>query len=196
MPNARPTARGGRREAIVSAAAKLFAAQGYPATGIDEIGAGAGITGPGVYRHFENKNDVLAEVVGRAVDGAVTGMTGVVDSGVEGWAVVEGLVDNMLGRVLDDRDAWAVVVREQRHLDRASQRSLGRAHRSHLEAWVQALAAVRPDLSDEQVRVVVAGVLGVVTPFALRPGAPPGRDRTAALLREAALAIMRHSVPR
>jgi AcrR family transcriptional regulator len=196
MAEARPTPRSGRREAIVSSAAKLFATQGYPATGIDEIGAGAGITGPGVYRHFDNKNDVLAEVVGRAVDGVVSGVAGVVEAGTTDWDVLEGLVDNMVETVLDDREAWAVVVREQRHLDRGAQRALGRAHRLHLAAWVQALASARPDLDDEQVRVVVAGVIGVVTPFALRAGAPPGRERTAAILRETALAIMRHAATR
>ncbi len=188
--------RGGRREAIVSSAARLFATRGYPATGIDEIGAGAGITGPGVYRHFGNKNDVLAEVVGRAVDGVVAGVDEVVERGTTDWEVLEGLVDNMLTTVLDDREAWAVVVREQRHLDPTSQRALGRAHRRHVEAWVQALAAVRPDLTEAEVRVVVAGVLGVVTPFALRAGAAPGRERMAGILRDAALAIMRHAAPR
>lgn len=196
MPTTRAPSRGGRREAIVSAAAKLFAAQGYPASGIDDIGAGAGITGPGVYRHFGNKNDVLAEVVGRAVDAVVAGVPDVVAAGSDEWEVLEGLVDNMLHAVLDDREAWAVVVREQRHLDPASQRALGRAHRLHLDAWATALSSARPDLTDEEVRVVVAGVLGVVTPFALRAGAPPGRERMAAILRDAALAIMRHAVPR
>jgi hypothetical protein len=138
---------------------------------------------------------VLAEVVGRAVDGLVAGVAGVVDAGETDWDVLEGLVDNMLRTVLDDREAWAVVVREQRHLDRSSQRSLGRAHRLHLEAWERALAAARPDLDEEEVRVVVAGVIGVVTPFALRAGAPPGRERTAAMLRETALAILRHAAP-
>ena len=190
-----PLPRGGRREAIVAAAARLFAERGYPATGIDEIGAASGITGPGVYRHFGGKNDVLAEVVRRAVDEVVDEVPNVLERGGDGWAVLEGLVDNMLERVLDDRESWAVVVREQRHLDPASQRELGRAHRRHVDAWVQALAAVRPDLTEGEVRVLVQGVIGVVTPFALRPGAAPGRERMAALLRESAMATLRHAAP-
>ena len=187
--------RGGRREAIVAAAARLFAERGYPATGIDEIGAAAGLSGPGVYRHFDHKNDVLAEVVQRTVDGVVDGIPAVVERGPDGWSVLEGLVDNMLDQVLDDREGWAVVVREQRHLDKPSQRALARAHRRHLDAWARAVAAVRPDLTAEQVRVVVQGVFGVVTPFALRPGSPAGRERMAATLRATAMAILRHAAP-
>src|SRR3990172_3114367 len=42
----------GRREAILDAATHLFSARGYADTGIDDIGAAVGITGPAVYRHF------------------------------------------------------------------------------------------------------------------------------------------------
>ncbi len=179
----------------MEAAATLFAQRGYPATGIDEIGAAAGITGPGVYRHFGNKNDVLGEVVRRAVDHVVEGVGDAVAGGESDWAVLEGLVHNMVTAVLDDRPAWAVVVREQRHLDPAAQRALARAHRLHLEEWMHALSGARPDLTDAEVRVIVHGVLGVLAPFALRDADGPGRDRTAELLEAAALAIMRHAAP-
>ncbi len=111
---------GRRREVILESAARLFSQRGYPATGIDDIGAAAGITGPGVYRHFDNKNDVLGEVVRRAVDRVVDGVAAVVAEGDTDWDVLEGLVRNMVTHVLDDRTAWAVVVREQRHLDAVS----------------------------------------------------------------------------
>jgi AcrR family transcriptional regulator len=106
---------GGRKDAIVSSAAQLFSRHGYPATGIDEIGEAAGITGPGVYRHFDNKNGVLNEVVRRAVEKVVAGVADVVQPGKGDWEVLEGLVANMITSVLDDRAGWAVVVREQRH---------------------------------------------------------------------------------
>jgi AcrR family transcriptional regulator len=186
---------GGRREAILTSAARLFARHGYPATGIDEIGAAAGITGPGVYRHFDSKNDVLNEVVGRAVERLVTGVADVVDEGDSDWAVLEGLVRNMITSVLADRAGWAVVVREQRHLDHENKRALARAHRLHVEEWAHALAGARPDLSDPEIRVIVHGVLGVAAPFAVRYDAGMEPARTAALLQETAMAIMRETVP-
>lgn len=186
---------GGRREAIVTAAARLFARQGYPATGIDEIGEAAGITGPGVYRHFPSKNDVLNEVVQRAVDRVIGGVAGAVDAGETDWEVLEALVANMISAVLADRAGWAVVVREQRHLDHEAKRALARAHRLHVEEWVHALAGARPDLTDPQIRVIVHGVLGATAPFAARYDAGMDAGQTAALLQASAMAIMRETVP-
>jgi AcrR family transcriptional regulator len=61
-----PTARGRkRREKIVDAASALFVANGFHATSIDEIGAAAGITGPGLYRHFAAKDEILLAALDR-----------------------------------------------------------------------------------------------------------------------------------
>ena len=184
-----------RREAIVQSAARLFAERGYPATGIDDIGAAAGITGPGVYRHFQNKHDVLDEIVHRTVADVLDGVAVAVADRGSDWQVLEHLVRNMVDRVLDDRAAWAVVVREQRHLDPAARRALGRAHALHIEEWVRALSGARPDLTDAEARVVVHGVLGVVAPFALRPQDGPDRARTAELVTGSAMAVLRRTVP-
>lgn len=187
--------RGRRREEILEVAADLFSRHGYPATGIDDIGAAAGLTGPGVYRHFENKNDLLGEVVKRATERVVEGVADVVAHADDSWAVLEGLIDNMVAAVLSDRAAWAVVVREQRHLDAASRRVLGRAHRLHIEEWVAAMSDVRPDLSDAEVRVVVHGVLGLVAPFAGRASGISD-ERLAEVLREMGLRVLRGAVAR
>lgn len=180
-----------RKDAIVSSAAQLFSRRGYPATGIDEIGAAAGITGPGVYRHFDNKNGVLNEVVRRAVEKVVAGVARVVAEHDDDWDVLDGLVRNMITSVLDDRSGWAVVVREQRHLDPAAKRALARAHRLHLEEWVHALSHARPELTDAEIRVIVHGVLGAAAPFAARYDAGVDRARTEALLHAAAMAVLR-----
>jgi hypothetical protein len=134
-------------------------------------------------------------VVGRAVDRVVTGVADVVEDGDSDWDVLEGLVRNMITAVLADRAGWAVVVREQRHLDRDSKRALARAHRLHVEEWVHALAGARPDLTDAEIRVIVHGVLGVTAPFAVRYDAGMEPERTAALLQATAMAIMRQTAP-
>jgi AcrR family transcriptional regulator len=52
-----------RREQILAAAAELFAHRGFHGVGIDDIGAAVGISGPGVYRHFRNKDAVLGQML-------------------------------------------------------------------------------------------------------------------------------------
>ena len=54
-----------RREQLLQCAADLFSARGYHAVGIDDIGAAAGISGPGVYRHFPGKQALLAALCDR-----------------------------------------------------------------------------------------------------------------------------------
>jgi AcrR family transcriptional regulator len=50
------------REAIVTAATRLFAERGYEATGIDEVARAAGVSKGALYHHYADKADVLAAV--------------------------------------------------------------------------------------------------------------------------------------
>jgi AcrR family transcriptional regulator len=55
------------REAIVDAAAELFATQGYAATGTREIAAAVGLRQASLFHYFPHKNDLLAELLDRTV---------------------------------------------------------------------------------------------------------------------------------
>ena len=57
-----------RREMILDAAVALFRTEGFHGAGIDDIGAAAGISGPGVYRHFANKHALLVAMSERVVE--------------------------------------------------------------------------------------------------------------------------------
>lgn len=53
----------GRAAAIRLAALRLFAAQGYRATTMADIGAAVGIRGPSLYKHVSGKQVLLAEIM-------------------------------------------------------------------------------------------------------------------------------------
>ena len=57
-----------RRRLIEDAATHLFAEHGYVATTIDDIVAGAGVTKPMLYRHFESKQDLVMTLLERHRD--------------------------------------------------------------------------------------------------------------------------------
>lgn len=54
-----------RAQLISAAAAPVLRGRGFPSVGIDEIAAAAGLTGPALYRYFDSKHDVLADVIER-----------------------------------------------------------------------------------------------------------------------------------
>src|SRR5882762_1500915 len=58
-----------RKERILAAAADLLAHRGFHAVAMADIGAAAGITGSGVYRHFGSKSAVLVALFDRVIDG-------------------------------------------------------------------------------------------------------------------------------
>src|SRR5215207_7558175 len=53
----------GRRAALLSAAATLFAERGYAGVTIEDLGAAVGVSGPAVYRHFPGKAGMLAAIL-------------------------------------------------------------------------------------------------------------------------------------
>src|SRR3954449_2387425 len=56
------------REAILEAATRRFATQGYERAGAREIAADAGVTAALVNRYFGSKEGLFAEVIKRALD--------------------------------------------------------------------------------------------------------------------------------
>jgi TetR/AcrR family transcriptional repressor of nem operon len=63
------------RKRIVSAAACEFRANGIVATGLNDLMKAAGLTHGGFYKHFESKDQLVAEAAAEAVDAVIGVMT-------------------------------------------------------------------------------------------------------------------------
>lgn len=59
------------RERVLVAAARLFATQGFDATSVEAVADAAGITVPGMYKHFPAKHGLLMAVARRVTRGSV-----------------------------------------------------------------------------------------------------------------------------
>ncbi len=152
----------GRREQILSTAADLFAARGFHGVSVADLGAACGISGPALYRHFDSKDSMLAEMlvsiseellaVGReraaSVDVPRQALVALVEWHVEFALEHQSLI------VVQDRD-WASLPAEARERVRLLQRE-------YVELWVGTLASVRDELSDERARVMVHAVFGLL----------------------------------
>ncbi len=140
------------RERIVAAATDLFDRNGYHATGIDEIGAAAGITGPGIYRHFASKDDILMEVFDRIwwkLRDAVSA-----SRELEADAALELLVRTHVELVVDDRAATTLFFKEFHSLPAAYRRKVLRNDATYQDAWARPIGRLHPDLSADEARIV------------------------------------------
>jgi AcrR family transcriptional regulator len=178
-----------RREAILSEAARLFHHNGFHETGIDDIGSAVGITGPGVYRHFESKQHLLAAILDRNMQRHQDIVAKVNVMGLAPAAALEKLVQLSAAELAHNRDAAALYFQEARNLPPDELTRYTRIQRSLITEWVKLLRECRSGLSDEDARVAVraaGGLLNSVGYFTTTMSP----DRLAELMAKMALAAL------
>ena len=170
------TARIARTEEILDAATRLFSERGFTETGIDEIGAAIGVTGPAVYRYFARKEDLLVAVVDRAVEHA-TGLAEAARAGAESPDdTLRRLLDGAVAVCIADRALTAIYWHEARYLPAPQRRRVERVQRDMIEDFADILRDARPELTPERsAHGRVRG--GVVDAFGRRPAPPASTKR-------------------
>jgi AcrR family transcriptional regulator len=182
-----------RREAILTAAAQLFAERGYAAVGMDDIGAAAGVTGPAIYRHFGAKATVLTAVFDRVIDAVaidpdIAGMRPV-DDDSDPATELRHLILGYAAAVSSRRRLMAVFIREVHHLPPEDGALLVERQRVLVGRWRTLLAQAQPEWDTERVRTAVHGAFGMLN--AVGTFASPLTDRElAAQLSELVLAAL------
>jgi AcrR family transcriptional regulator len=157
-----------RRAKIISAAAHLFRERGFHAVGMDEIGVSAGITGPGVYRHFAGKDELLVAVLEEATDELWRDL----DPG--GRPSLDDYVRSHVAYAVSHVDAVELWYQEGRNLPPAARAAQRRLMRRYIERWVGALLDRRPELDEEDARTHVRAAIGLIHSVAHtdQPGDP------------------------
>ena len=178
-----------RREQLLEAAARLFAERGFPAVGIDDIGAAVGISGPGVYRHFASKQALLEALCDQAMAQMLTGAQELSQRDDDPQDALEALVDLHVRFAVQERALIGVWVREARSLSDEVRRSLRQRMRSYEQAWTQVVQALRDDLDPDEVATVVAVTLAMLNGTAVTSVSAP-RDVLTRTLRRMALAAL------
>jgi AcrR family transcriptional regulator len=178
-----------RKERILSAAADLVAQRGYHATGMAEIGAAAGITGSGIYRHFDSKSALLVALLDRVIDDLLATAAGIVDQGGDQWTVLRQLVRDQVRFAVEDRELLTVYVDEIRHLPDDDRRRLRRKQRRYVEEWVTVLGELRPQLPESEARTLVHAAVGTIQSARHHDSGVPV-DRLKTLLTEAAITVL------
>lgn len=155
-----------RREQILEAAVELFRKRGFAAVGVAELGERSGISGPGLYRHFESKDEILATLFDQAMDRLLLYLS---TETADPWEALEALVDAQVRFVLDDQAKLAIYVREDRSLAEPFRRRIHARQREHVERWVQTLAACHPERREDELVTATHATLGLLLSVAQWP---------------------------
>jgi len=163
-----PTERGRRRRSqILDAATELIRRNGFPGTGIDEIGEAAGITGPGIYRHFSSKDEILLAILDRIWDLLGPVVSEVASLGPE--QALRRLIDAHITLALDHRSELLILVRELRHVPDDYRRAVQRNDGRYMDTWAETIRRVYPHLGEGDARAAARAVTGLIGSPAAEP---------------------------
>jgi AcrR family transcriptional regulator len=175
-----------RRDEILDAAARLFAERGYHGVTIDDIGAAVGMTGPGIYRHFAGKEDVLAQMLLRISVRLRDEGARRVEAAPDAASALEALLRWHVDFSLHQPALITVHGRELGNVPEPARRQVRRLQRLYVEEWVGVVSELLPGASQARLRVAVHAAIGLLnsTPHSLgysaRPSSAeisgPGRD--------------------
>ncbi len=196
MPDAgtpRERAKADRQQALLTAAARLFAAHGFDGVSLEDLGTAVGITGPAVYRHFESKRALLGEILVRTSEDLLAGGRRVIDEADSADARVRGLIAFHVDFALAGADVIRVQDRDLAQLDDADRHRVRRLQREYVGLWTAVLADVLEVAASTDLRVRAQAGFGLInsTPHSVRGlRDAPADDEVRALLAQMAYAAL------
>ena len=166
----RGKAKENRRQALLAAAASLFAVNGFNRVSLEDLGAAAGVSGPAVYRHFSGKQAVLADLLVTVSQDLLDGGRQVVEGTADPFAALRQLVEFQVDFALGKPDVIRVQDRDLSNLSEQDQSAVRTLQRSYVEVWVDVLAKVHPGIDAAELRMRAHATFGLInsTPHSVR----------------------------
>jgi AcrR family transcriptional regulator len=182
----RGRAKAGRREALLSAAASLFAERGYAGVSLEELGAAAGVSGPAVYRHFSGKQAVLAAVLRDASEDLLEGGTTVLERETDANDALRALIRFHVDFALGNADVIRVQDRDISNLADEERHDVRSLQRRYVESWVGVLARLWPDRAESELRIRAHAAFGLInsTPHSARTHGRQPADKVVRVILE------------
>lgn len=190
-PTLRSRAKANRRQALLSAAARLFAERGFNGVSLEELGAAAGVSGPAVYRHFDGKQGVLGALLVGVSEDLSSGGQRVVTSAPDDRAALRALVEFHVDFALSNPDVIRVQGQDLANLADDDRHTVRTLQRTYVELWVQVLGRIHPDADTASLRIRAHAAFGLInsTPHSART------SDTRAILEQMALAGLTSAIP-
>ncbi|MET8997915.1 TetR/AcrR family transcriptional regulator [Amycolatopsis sp. NPDC004169] len=183
-----------RKAQLAAVAAELFRARGFPGVAIKDIADAAGVTGPALYRHFADKQAILAYVVLSGFEDMEAATAEALSDSVPASDQLPSLLSRLATQAVERREIAALWRWEGRHLPKEDQREIARRSTLALAAWSKALQASRPELPAEDAELLCWAALSVFGSVSVHHTSV-ARRRFAQLLVDLALDVLNTTLP-
>ena len=185
----RGRAKADRRQAMLDAAARLFAERGFNGVSIEDLGGATGVSGPAVYRHFPSKQAVLAALLVGVSRDLLEGGAAVIAASDDDAAALRSLVRFHVDFALSNPDVIRVQDRDLDGLAGEDRHAVRALQRRYVELWVTVLEHEHPDVDTAVLRTRAHAVFGLInsTPHS---GQSLPRERLRAELERMALVAL------
>lgn len=170
LPTLRSQAKADRRTALLSAAAKLFAENGFARVSLEDLGSAVGISGPAVYRHFDSKQAVLAALLVGVSEDLADGGAAVVSAAATDDEALRALIRFHVDFALANPDVIRVQDRDLGSLSDPARHEVRTLQRTYVELWVQVLRRIHPTADPAALRIRAHATFGLInsTPHSAR----------------------------
>lgn len=127
------------RERVFRVATKLFAENGYEATGVQQISEHAGLGRGALYHHIKSKEQLLYEISMALMKPVNARAKEIIDTGAPPSEQLRALARDMLRHLAEDRPAWTVTLYESRALSAERAADVLSQRQSYEDAWTEVL---------------------------------------------------------
>jgi AcrR family transcriptional regulator len=158
-----------RREGILAAAAAAFAERGFPTVTNADIAGQVGIAGPGLYRYFTTKQEILDSLARRRDEWVGLEHRRALGGTDEPVGSLRHLLQGYLRVCTDAPDLVTLTVAESAYLSQDVLDVVARNREDREAEWIDRLRRVEGDVDTAEARLLLAASLGFLEDMARTP---------------------------
>jgi TetR/AcrR family transcriptional regulator, cholesterol catabolism regulator len=107
------------RDEILEAAAQLFSQKGYAASSMQDIAQAVSLQKASLYHHVSSKQDILVELLDRALDMLIEHLQGVIDQPLPPDEKLQAAINSYVEALTEHRELASILLLEHRSLEPA-----------------------------------------------------------------------------
>jgi AcrR family transcriptional regulator len=176
-----------QRDAMLAAAAQLFADRGYPAASIADLAAQFGVSKGLLYHYYRDKEHLLFDIADRYIDRLVQLVAEVEQAAPAPEAALRQLIERFLIAYEHAGAFHRVLVQDVKYLSTVHRARVRTKQRQVIDAFARAISAAAPELAgDRLLKPVTMTLFGMMnwTFTWLRPDGPVAHAELAPVIAD------------